>query len=49
MQAYINPFKENNDHTRIMREIGIRSSFKQIFYIAYNLYYFIFLTISNIF
>ena len=28
MQTYINPFKQNNDHTRIMRKIRFPSSFK---------------------
>ena len=28
MQAWINSFKQNNDHTRIMRKILFRSSFK---------------------
>ena len=27
-QTCINPFKQNNDHTIIMRKIGFRSSFK---------------------
>ena len=29
MQTYINLFKQNNDHTRIMRQVQFRSSFKK--------------------
>ena len=29
MRTYINAFKQNNDHTRIMRKVGFRSSFKE--------------------
>ena len=28
MQTYINPFKQNNDHFRIMRKVQFCSSFK---------------------
>ena len=27
MQIYINPFKQNNDHTRIMRKVRFCNSF----------------------
>ena len=29
IQTYINPFEENNDHTRITHKIQFRSSFKE--------------------
>ena len=29
MQTYVNPFKQNNDHTRIMRKVRFRSSFSE--------------------
>ena len=32
MQTYIKPIKQNNDHTRIVRNIRFRSSFNDYFY-----------------
>ena len=32
MQTYIKPIKQNNDHTRIVRNIRFRSSFNDDFY-----------------
>ena len=29
MQTYIKPIKQNNDHTRIVRNVRFRSSFKK--------------------
>ena len=32
MQTYVSPSKYNNDHTRIMRKVRFRSSFKKAYF-----------------